>query len=105
VEATFKLRDPRSDELLSFQGREYYGDQEYGFRMPLGLSRLYSRLSEPSTWSLFLSLPFTEVSEDLLHYVATLQKYLPFKFSPKHWTRWQLNAKGTRYYSRKVRVV
>ena len=105
VEATFKLRDPRSGDILPFQGTEYYGGHEYGFRMPLGLSRLHLRLSERSTWALVLCLPFTHVSEELRTYVATFQNYLPFELSPRHWSRWQLNARHTHYYARKVKVV
>jgi hypothetical protein len=105
VEATFKLRDPRSGDVLPFQGTEHYSGQKYGGGVPLGLSRLYSRLSDRSTWALCLSLPFTQVSEELRTYLVALRDYLPFRLSATHWTRWQLNAEGTRYYPRKVKVV
>jgi hypothetical protein len=105
VEVTFKLRDPRSGDVLPFQGTEYYSGQKYAGDVPLGLSRLYSRLSDRSTWALCLSLPFTQVSEELRTYLVALRDYLPFRLSATHWTRWQLNAEGTRYYPRKVKVV
>ena len=34
VEATFKLRDPRSGDVLPFQGTEYYSGQKYGGDVP-----------------------------------------------------------------------
>jgi hypothetical protein len=105
VETRFRLKDPRSGAVLPFQGPEHYGHQEYGHQLPFGVSVLYARLSVKSTCSLLLCLPFGEVSDELQQYVATLQQRLPFKLSAKHWSRWQLNAAQTRYYSRKVSVV
>ena len=59
-------------------------------------------LSGRSTCALFLSLPFRAVSPELRGYVAELEALLPFRLSPKQWSRWRLNAQGTRYYKRRV---
>jgi len=29
----------------------------------------------------------------------------PVRLSKKHWSRWQLNAQGTRYYNRRISVL
>ena len=102
VEASFRLRDPDSGEPFPGQDPALYGHQEVDWNLPLGLSRIYLRLSGRSTCALFLSLPFPSVSRELREYVAELEARLPFRLSPKHWSRWQLNAQGTRYYKRRV---
>jgi hypothetical protein len=102
MEAKFCLRDPDTTEPFPFQGSDVYGEQRAGFRLPLGLSQIYLRLANPSTCFLFLSLPFNEGAPELRAYVHKLQASLPFKLSSKHWSRWQLNAQGTKYYRRKT---
>jgi hypothetical protein len=102
VEASFCLRDPDSGEPFPGQDPALYGHQEAAWNLPLGLSRIYLRLSGRSTCALFLSLPFPAVSPELRGHVAELEALLPFRLSPKHWSRWQLNAQGTRYYKRRV---
>jgi hypothetical protein len=84
------------------QGSELYGEQRASDNLPLGLSLIYLRLANPSTCFLFLSLPFNEGAPELPAYVRRLQASLPFKLSSKHWSRWQLNAQGTKYYRRKT---
>ncbi len=105
IQAAFCLRDPGKSEPLPFQGSELYGGQQAGFHLPLGLSVIYLRLANPSTCALFLSLPFAEVTPSVRAYVRKLGASLPFKLSAKHWSRWQLNARGTRYYNRRASVL
>jgi hypothetical protein len=81
---------------------EQLSQLEYGHQLPLGTSVLYLRLSERSTCSIVLSLPFVEDSAEFHGYRRLLQQSLPFKLAPRRWSRWQLNKAGTRYYSRKV---
>jgi hypothetical protein len=103
MEIFFKLVDPHSGQALPFQGAEHYGHQN-GFRSPLGISWVNPRLSSKSTCGIELSLPYEEVTDELRETIAYFQKYLPFKLSRKHWSRWQLNKAGTRYYARKISV-
>jgi len=105
VQIRFRLKDPDSGKLLPFQGPEYYAHQTLGHGLPLGESMLYTRLGTKSTCSLTLCLPFSDVSPELIRYVGALQQRLPFKLSERCWARWQLNAKGSAYYARKIRVV
>ena len=37
--------------------------------------------------------------------VRGVRRRLPFRMSPQHWTRWQLNRGRTGYYARKVQVL
>jgi hypothetical protein len=104
ISATFQLCDPDTGEAFPAQGAERYGDQEAGWKLPLGLSLIHLRLTAHSTCALFLSLPFPEVTPAVSAYVRRLDQSLPFRLSRKHWSRWQLNARGTRYYSRRISV-
>jgi hypothetical protein len=90
IEALFFLRDPRSGETLPGQGAQQ--------------SRIYLRLSSRSTCAIFLSLPFPHATPGARAYIALLRDALPFRLSAAHWSRWQLNAQGTRYYKRRIRV-
>ena len=105
ISAAFSIRDPDTGEPFPLQGSDLYGNQEAGFRLPLGVSVMYLRLANPSTCALFLSLPFSEVTPKLQSYLSGLEASLPLKLSRKHWSRWQLNAKGARYYNRRVSVL
>jgi hypothetical protein len=104
IEAVFRLKDPRTGEVLPFQDRALYGNQPFG-RAGLGRSAFYSRLSDHSTCSIDLCLPFEQVSEDVREYVAAVASRLPFALSSRHWTRLHLNAAGTRYVGRRVTVL
>jgi hypothetical protein len=90
IEAFFFLRDPDSGETLPGQGAQQ--------------SRIYVRLSSRSTCAIFLSLPFPDATREARAYIAQLQHALPFRLSPAHWSRLQLNAQGTRYYKRRIRI-
>jgi len=98
-EARFRLLDPGNGAPFPHQGGRFYGDQDLDGRglMALGDSRLFARLSRLPTCNLVLSLPFRDVTDDLLDYVAELQRRLPFELSPDHWTRWWLNEERTAY--------
>jgi hypothetical protein len=102
MEASFRLLGLDTGEPFPGQDPVLYGHQEADWNLPLGLSRIYLRLSGRSTCALFLSLPFPVVSPALRDYVTALEARLPFRLSPRHWSRWQLNAQGTRYYKRRV---
>jgi len=105
ISAEFSIRDPDTGEPFPLQGSDLYGNQETAFRLSLGVSVIYLRLANPSTCAFFLSLPFAEVTPKLQSYLSGLEASLPFKLSRKHWSRWQLNVKGTRYYNRKASVL
>jgi len=101
VDASFRLKDADTGEAFPLQDPELYG-QEADWRLPLGRSRMYLRLSARSTCGLFLFLPFPELTPQIRRYVDRLDQTLPFRLSPKHWSRWQLNANGTQYYKRRI---
>ncbi len=98
----FRLKDPDTGLILAYQGSVNYRDQKADNGLPLGESSLGVHLARPSACGLFLSLPFADVTPELIAYVSRLAAYLPFRLSPKHWTRWQLNRAGTRYYRRRL---
>ncbi|HET7744557.1 MAG TPA: hypothetical protein VFK76_07425 [Gaiellaceae bacterium] len=104
VGATFCLCDPATGQAFPGQDPELYGHQDAGGGRLLGQSSIYLRLSTTSTCALFLSLSFPEVTPTLSSYIERLGSRLPFDLSRKHWSRWQLNAEGTRYYNRKISV-
>ncbi len=99
----FKLVDPRSGIELPFQGGEHYSHQN-GFRSPLGISSINPRLASKSTCGIELSLPYEDVNEELNEIIAAYQKFLPFKLSLKHWSRFKVNKAGTHYYARKINL-
>ena len=100
----FLLRDPETGETLPNQGADRYGRQEADSNLFLGRSTIYLRLGSRSTCALFLSLPFVDLGPDALSFIASVEDALPFRLSPKHWARWQLNASGTRYYKRRLEL-
>ncbi len=104
IKARVRLRQPGTSELLPFQGPEHYLSQQVGQEYRLGESLVYIRLSTRSTFFAFFSLPFVEPDESFRGYATFLQSALPFRLSQKHWVRWQLNAKGTSFYARKLSV-
>jgi hypothetical protein len=104
IEATFQLRDPDSGAVFPGQDASRY-DQDATWQRPLGASQISVRMSTSSACNIFLSLPFAEVTPAVSAYASRLSGALPFRLSPKHWLRWQLNASGTRYYSRRVSVL
>jgi hypothetical protein len=104
IETAFLLRDPETQETVPGQGTDRYGGQEADPNLVLGQSRANLRLSRRSTCALFLSLPFAEVTPAMLRLIALMQEALPFRLSAANWSRWQLNAQGTRYYKRRVNL-
>jgi hypothetical protein len=102
----FQLRDPRSGEVLPWQGHEHYPQQAYLLGVvPFGLSRMYAQVSQESRCSITLALPFEDVTDAVRQLAADLDAHLPFRLSHKQWTRWQLNKGGTAYYPRRVSVL
>jgi hypothetical protein len=104
IETVFLLRDPDTGQTLPGQGTDLYGGQEADWKRLLGQSRAYLRLSDRSTCALFLSLPFGEVTPAALRLIALIQEALPFRLSPTNWARWQINAQGTKYYKRRIKL-
>jgi hypothetical protein len=102
VQATFGLCDPDSGHPFARQDPDLYRQELPGWGLLLGMSRIYLRLTTASTCAIYLSLPFDEVTPWLKRYVERLDHSLPFRLSKKRWSRWQLNAQGTRYYSRSI---
>lgn len=101
----FTLVDPLTGTTLPYQGTEHYGGQGFdGYcASGLGESRMNVGLTNGKCWCyVALSFPFEEATEELWAYVGQLQRFLPFKLSDKHWTRWQLNKAGTAYFNRKI---
>jgi len=92
----------RTGEPLPFQTRDNYRDFEVGFQLYLGESILYARISENSTASLFLSLPFEAVHPECVELATRLQEAFPARLSTKHWKRWTVTKKGTSYLGRKI---
>jgi len=104
VEATFLMRDPETGRVLEQQAPALYGAQEASPGRMLGQSFVSLSLGAPSTCSLFLSLPYPDVTPEVTAYARTLDESLPFRLSRKHWSRWALNKAGTRYHPRRVDV-
>jgi hypothetical protein len=105
-EAVFKLRDPSTGEILPWQGHEYYPQQDYLLgHAPFGLSYISAQISRESTCAITLMLPFEDVTDEVRRIASDLDAHLPFRLSPKQWSRWQLNKAETSYYARKVTVL
>ena len=83
IDTVFLLRDARTGRILPNQGADLYGNQEADLHLLLGESRAYLRLSRRSTCALFLSLPFAEVTEEMMTLIESIQAALPFRLSPK----------------------
>jgi hypothetical protein len=101
----FTLVDPSTGAALPYQGAEHYGGQGFdGYcASGLGESRMNVGLTnEKCSCYVALSFPFEEPTEAFWACVEQLQRRLPFSFSDKHWTRWQLNKAGTAYRNRKI---
>ncbi len=98
----FHLADPETGRVFAGQGRQEYGGQEVETDLFLGESSLRLFLGKPIACGLFLSLPFPEVTDELRAYVSLIDENLPFRLSPHHWARWQLNGAGTGYYKRVI---
>lgn len=98
----FALRAGPRGEVLEFQDRRFYGEQELGYGIFLGESRAHVRFTSKCSFSVQLFFPFEEPSPDFWSYVATVERALPFKFSAKHWSHWRLNKQGLAYYSRRL---
>ena len=92
----FRLQDPRSGDVLPFQGPEPYaqGGRLLGV-VPYGQSRLFAQLAATSTCSLVLCLPFECVDDGARGLVAALQARLPFALEPARWSRWALAPDGS----------
>jgi hypothetical protein len=103
IRARFRLIDPETREVFANQGSAVYGHQTDAGSL-LGESSLGVFLGNPSTCGMFLSLPFPDVSEAAIAYIARLDAALPFRLSARHWARWQLDRSGTHYYKRHVAI-
>jgi hypothetical protein len=106
ISSHFTLLDPVTGANLPFQGTAFYGGQGFdGYcASGLGESRMNLGLTNEKCWCyVALSFPWEEATDEFWAYADQLQSRLPFRFSGKHWARWQLNKAGTAYYSRKIR--
>lgn len=105
VHGRFRIRDPRSGEILQYQGAECYGNQDWdGWHHLLGESYVNVAISVASTWGLIMSFPFESVSDEANALIGVIEGHLPFQFSRKTWSRWILNKAGTGYYQRKLEL-
>jgi hypothetical protein len=57
-------------------------------------SRIYLRLQQRSTISIWFVFPFEELNETSRQYLAALSAALPFRPSDKHWRLWKKSKAG-----------
>ena len=100
----FRLLHPETRLVLPYQHTAFYGDFSRTPGQLLGRSQLYARISERSTVSLFLSLPFAEVTDEVRALVAFLQAHLPFRLSNAHWKSWRPTKDEKGYTGRRIDV-
>jgi hypothetical protein len=102
IKAHVRLKQPHGDLVLPYQDADFYLRQMVGRELYLGESQVYIRLTTKSTFFTFLSFPFLDTSEEFQEYLDFIEQELPFKLSSNHLIRWQLNAKGSHFYGRKL---
>ncbi|MFY9241728.1 MAG: hypothetical protein WAO74_01730 [Polaribacter sp.] len=66
-------------------------------------SKIYLRLSEKSTISVWFAFPFEKLGKYELEFIKTLSSKLPFKPSEKHWRIWKKSEKGN-WIPRKLEI-
>jgi hypothetical protein len=90
----FLILDPSTGRLLPGQNPERFHGVEYEWKVPLGTS--YLRLILHNQASLGIELCIPDADEEVMRRVVPwLQKYLPFKFSPKQWRAWTPTKAGS----------
>lgn len=84
----FSFIDPKTNQILPNQEKI----PELDFRIKN--SRIYLRISDKSSISVWLALPFEKLGKFEVEYINELKCHLPFKPSEKHWRIWKKSEKG-----------
>jgi hypothetical protein len=87
---------------LPYQDKDDYLGYEAGYKLYLGQSLVYARISETTTAHLFLSLPFENDTDDARRLAAEIESRFPCRLSSKHWKMWRLTKNGRSYVGRKI---
>jgi len=103
VHATWNLVLADKDgKPLPHQDKDDYLGYEVGYKLHLGRSLVYGRISETTTAHLFLTLPFEDVTDDARRLAAEIASRFPCRLSSKHWKMWRLTKNGRSYVGRKI---
>lgn len=97
--ADFALRRP-DGELWPHQDPSEFGYFETPTGVRLGASMTSLILQARRSMGLLLTVP-DATADDAAVLVPWLQAHLPFRLSPKHWTRWTLTKNGRTYRGRR----
>lgn len=100
--SSFQLVDPSSGAPLPNQTPAHYRHFKPGLAQLPGVSQSLARISDRTTFSLFLNFPFVETGHELGACIRFVQNHLPFQLSKSHWKRWTLTKKGDSYTGRKI---
>lgn len=100
LSANFSLKGPDGKIWLG-QDRSDFGHFETQTGVRLGASHTNLTLEAKRSMGLLLSVP-NATDADLADLVPWLQSHLPFRLSPKHWSRWTLAKNGRTYRGRKL---
>lgn len=95
ADADFTVRTPAGD-IWPNQDPTAFGTFETPTGATLGTSRTSLHIEARRSMSLHLTIP-EATDDDLTTLVPWLQDHLPFRLSPKHWTRWTLTKNGRTY--------
>jgi hypothetical protein len=98
--ANFALRSP-DGEVWPGQDPSGFGFFETPTGVRLGASTANLNLEARRSMGLLLSVP-DATDADLAVMVPWLQSHLPFRLSPRQWTRWTLAKNGRTYRGRKL---
>lgn len=98
--AQFQLRSPSSDALWPGQDPAEFGHFQTPGGVLLGTSSTRLILQAKRSMGLSLSIP-DATDDDLDEIVPWLGAALPFRLSPKHWTRWTRTRTGS-YRGRRI---
>jgi hypothetical protein len=98
--ADFTLKTPSGDVWPS-QNPTAFGSFETPAGVHLGAPSTHLNIEARRSMGLRLSIP-EATDNDLATLIPWLQNHLPFRLSPKHWTRWTLNKNGRTYRGRRI---
>ena len=100
VLGAFVLKGP-SGEVWRDQDPVGFGHFQTPTGVTLGASRTNLSLQAKRSMGLLLSVP-NATDAEMAELVPSLQSQLPFRFSPKQWSRWTLAKNGRTYRGRKL---
>ncbi|QNR24541.1 hypothetical protein [Croceimicrobium hydrocarbonivorans] len=93
----FLFKDPKTNQVLPNQELIPVLD----FRVKN--SRIYLRLSQESTISVWFAFPFARIDKYESAFIGELKSKLPFKASDKHWRMWEKSSNGN-WIPRKIEI-